>query len=66
AMASRANKGKEVATSRKGFKWLRKRVAHSSSTPRAPPSRRFRAQSIEEHGLKWFNMQKEARYLSGN
>ncbi|MCD9641814.1 hypothetical protein HAX54_028259 [Datura stramonium] len=36
AMASRENKGKEVVTSSKEFKRLRKRVAPSSSIPRAP------------------------------
>ncbi|MCD7467279.1 hypothetical protein HAX54_004617 [Datura stramonium] len=55
AMASHINKSKEVATSRKGFKRLTKEAAPSSSAPKAPPARRFRAQDVEEHGLKWFN-----------
>ncbi|MCD9640546.1 hypothetical protein HAX54_025905 [Datura stramonium] len=37
AMALRANKGKEVATSSKVFKRLRKGFAPSSSAPKAPP-----------------------------
>ncbi|MCE0481828.1 hypothetical protein HAX54_039911 [Datura stramonium] len=36
AMASHVDKGKKVAISSKGFKRLRKRVATSSSVPRAP------------------------------
>ncbi|MCD7468587.1 hypothetical protein HAX54_006947, partial [Datura stramonium] len=58
-MDSRANKGKEVATSRKEFKRLRKGVVVSSLVPRAPPSRRFGAKAVEEHGLRWFNAQNE-------
>ncbi|MCD7454000.1 hypothetical protein HAX54_023143, partial [Datura stramonium] len=49
-MASRANKGKEVATSSKGFKRLRKEVALSSLVPRAPPAGRFRAKVVESMG----------------
>ncbi|MCD7453029.1 hypothetical protein HAX54_019349, partial [Datura stramonium] len=51
-MTSRANKGKEVATSSKGFKRLRKGVALSSSVPRAPFARLFGAKAMKEHGLK--------------
>ncbi|MCD9643261.1 hypothetical protein HAX54_030559, partial [Datura stramonium] len=50
AMASHANKGKEVATSSKGFKRLR----------------RFGAKAMEEHGLEWFNAHKENKYVSFN
>ncbi|MCD9638623.1 hypothetical protein HAX54_022710 [Datura stramonium] len=57
-MLSCANKDKEVANSSKGFKWLRRGVTPRSSAPRAPPARRFGAQDIEEHGLKWFNEKK--------
>ncbi|MCD9639652.1 hypothetical protein HAX54_024304 [Datura stramonium] len=53
AIVSHANKGKEVDTSRKDFKGLIKGVTPSSLAPRAPPARNFRAQAIEEHGLKW-------------
>ncbi|MCD9645773.1 hypothetical protein HAX54_034973 [Datura stramonium] len=66
AMASHENKGKDVETSRKGFKSLRKGVPHSLPTQRAPLARRFGAQAIEEHGLKWFNAQKEAKYSLEN
>ncbi|MCD7456786.1 hypothetical protein HAX54_033168, partial [Datura stramonium] len=36
-------KGKEIATSSKGFKRFKKGVAPSSSFPRASPARRFGA-----------------------
>ncbi|MCD7456276.1 hypothetical protein HAX54_031080, partial [Datura stramonium] len=42
-MASRANNGKEVATSSKEIKWHRKRVAPSSSVPKALLARCFGA-----------------------
>ncbi|MCD7460620.1 hypothetical protein HAX54_043986 [Datura stramonium] len=51
--------GKEITTSSKEFKRLRKGVALSSSILRAPPARRFGAQAMEEHGLKWFNAKKK-------
>ncbi|MCD9559382.1 hypothetical protein HAX54_017307 [Datura stramonium] len=66
AMASHSNKGKEVETSRKGFKRMRKEFTPNSSASRAPPARRFRAQDIEEHGLKWFNAQKEAKLMKAH
>ncbi|MCD7453237.1 hypothetical protein HAX54_020180, partial [Datura stramonium] len=65
-MASRANKGKEVETSSKGFKRLRKGVTPSSSVPRVHPTRMFEAKSIEEHWLKCFNALKEAKYAPKN
>ncbi|MCD9646484.1 hypothetical protein HAX54_036355 [Datura stramonium] len=61
-MASRADKEREVAVASKGFKRLRKGVALSSLAQKVPPSRRFGAKAVEEHGLKWFNAQKEAKY----
>ncbi|MCD9643873.1 hypothetical protein HAX54_031757, partial [Datura stramonium] len=33
----------------------------NSSAAKAPHSRRFKAKAVEEHGLKWFNAQKEAK-----
>ncbi|MCD7473414.1 hypothetical protein HAX54_015252 [Datura stramonium] len=65
-MVSRANKGKEVAVGSKGFKKLRKGVASSLSSQKEPPIRRFGAKAVEEHGLKWFNAQKEAKYAPKN
>ncbi|MCD9643827.1 hypothetical protein HAX54_031674, partial [Datura stramonium] len=56
----------EVATLSKGFKRLRKGVALSSSLQRAPSARRFEDKVVEEHGLKWFNAQKEAKYAPMN
>ncbi|MCD9644598.1 hypothetical protein HAX54_032953 [Datura stramonium] len=48
------------------FKQRVQKVEKGSATrsldPRAPPARRFRAQAVEEHGIKWFNAQKEAKY----
>ncbi|MCD9642685.1 hypothetical protein HAX54_029592 [Datura stramonium] len=55
SMASHIDKVKEVAVASKGFKRLKKGVASSSSSQKAPPSRRFGAKAVEEHGLKWFN-----------
>ncbi|MCD7445833.1 hypothetical protein HAX54_000072, partial [Datura stramonium] len=43
-----------------------KGVSPSSSVPRAPPARRFRVKAVEEHGLKWFNAQKEDKYALEN
>ncbi|MCD9640704.1 hypothetical protein HAX54_026178, partial [Datura stramonium] len=51
-MASWEDKGKEVAFANKGFKRLKKGVASRSLAQNAPPSRRFRAKAMEEHGLK--------------
>ncbi|MCE2055239.1 hypothetical protein HAX54_042264, partial [Datura stramonium] len=66
-MASRANNGKEVVVSDKGLKGLRKGTKGSkSSTIKSPPARRFRANALEEHGLKWFNAEKEAKYAQEN
>ncbi|MCD7464279.1 hypothetical protein HAX54_052397, partial [Datura stramonium] len=62
-MASYAEKGKEVAIASKGLKRLRRKVASSSSAQKAPPARRFGAKVVEEHGLKWFTAQKEAKYV---
>ncbi|MCD9638366.1 hypothetical protein HAX54_022266, partial [Datura stramonium] len=59
-MASGAEKGKEVVVASKGFKRLTKGVSSSSSAQKEPHARRFRAKSMEEYGLKWFNSQKEA------
>ncbi|MCD7449166.1 hypothetical protein HAX54_049719, partial [Datura stramonium] len=62
-MASRADKEKEVIVAEKGLRQLRKGTKESkSSTTKAPPARRFGEKFIEEHGLKWFNAQKEATY----
>ncbi|MCD7460655.1 hypothetical protein HAX54_044068 [Datura stramonium] len=61
-----SDKGKEVAIASKGFKRLRKGVASSSSAQKAPHVRRFGAKAAEEHGLKWFNAQKEAKYAPKN
>ncbi|MCD9643646.1 hypothetical protein HAX54_031278 [Datura stramonium] len=65
-MTSRADKGKELVVARKVFKRLRKGVASSLSSQKAPPTRRFAAKVVEEHGLKWFNAQKEAKYSLEN
>ncbi|MCE3217059.1 hypothetical protein HAX54_010201, partial [Datura stramonium] len=47
--------------------WLRKGTKGlKSSATKAPPARRFRAKVVEEHGLKWFNIQKEAKYAQEN
>ncbi|MCD7446939.1 hypothetical protein HAX54_019750, partial [Datura stramonium] len=52
AMTSRAKeKDKEVAISSKGLEGLKKGVTPSSSALKVPPTRRFRAQAVEEHGL---------------
>ncbi|MCE3051787.1 hypothetical protein HAX54_050804, partial [Datura stramonium] len=59
-MASRANKDKEVATSNKRFKRLRKGVVPSSSVPCSPTTRRFGAKPVEEHGHKLFNAKKKS------
>ncbi|MCE3051000.1 hypothetical protein HAX54_048710, partial [Datura stramonium] len=60
-MASRADKGKEMAVADKGFKRLKKGTKGSkSSTAKALPARRFGAKDIEENGLKWFNEQNQA------
>ncbi|MCE3052220.1 hypothetical protein HAX54_051918, partial [Datura stramonium] len=33
---------------------------------KSTPARRFRAKVVEEHGLKWFSAQKEAKYALKN
>ncbi|MCE2055414.1 hypothetical protein HAX54_042540, partial [Datura stramonium] len=65
-MASGADKGKEVSVARKGFKRLMEGVSLSSSTQKAPPARSFGAKAVEEHGIKCFNTQKEAKYALEN
>ncbi|MCD9560491.1 hypothetical protein HAX54_019177, partial [Datura stramonium] len=60
SISSQVEKGKVVETSSKGTKRLRKRVVASTSVLRALPARRFGVQDVGEHGLKWFNTQKEA------
>ncbi|MCD7467515.1 hypothetical protein HAX54_004985 [Datura stramonium] len=65
-MSSRADKGREIAVARKWFRRLRKGVASSSSAQKIPSIRRFGAKDVEEHGIKWFNAQKEAKYSIEN
>ncbi|MCE3051556.1 hypothetical protein HAX54_050181, partial [Datura stramonium] len=66
-MESRDNKGKEVVVADKCLKRLSKGTKGSKSPPaKAPPTRRFRVKAIEDHGLKWFNTQKEAKYAPEN
>ncbi|MCE3050518.1 hypothetical protein HAX54_047412, partial [Datura stramonium] len=58
------DKQKEVIVADKGLKRLKKGTKGSkSSAAKAPPTRRFAAEAIEEHGLKWFNAKKEAKYV---
>ncbi|MCD9641418.1 hypothetical protein HAX54_027595, partial [Datura stramonium] len=57
-MASYADKGKEVAVASKGLKSLKKGVTSSKSDQKAPPARRYRAKTVEKHGIKWFNSKK--------
>ncbi|MCE2055061.1 hypothetical protein HAX54_041871, partial [Datura stramonium] len=66
-MASRVDKGKEVVVADKGLKRLRKGTKGLKSlAAKTPPARRFRAKAIKEHGLKWFNTEKEAKYAQKN
>ncbi|MCD7456336.1 hypothetical protein HAX54_031333 [Datura stramonium] len=37
-----------------------------SSSAKAPLARKFGAKVVEEHGLKWFNAQKDAKYAPKN
>ncbi|MCE3216524.1 hypothetical protein HAX54_006778 [Datura stramonium] len=55
-------KDKEVETSSKGFKRPKKGVSPSSLVLMEPPTRKFGAKAVEEHGIEWFNSQKEAMY----
>ncbi|MCD7451598.1 hypothetical protein HAX54_012759 [Datura stramonium] len=66
-MAPKANKEKEVETANKSLKQLRKGTkGSSSSTTMATPAMRFGAKVVEPHGLKWFNVQKDAKYSPEN
>ncbi|MCD9638302.1 hypothetical protein HAX54_022177, partial [Datura stramonium] len=66
-VVSYADKGKEVVVAEKGFKWLRKGTKGPKSlATKAPPTRRFGAKAVKEHGLKWFRSQKEAKYAPKN
>ncbi|MCD7459492.1 hypothetical protein HAX54_041037, partial [Datura stramonium] len=42
------------------------RKGTKSSAAKAPPTKRFGAKAVEEHGLKWFNAQKVANYAPKN
>ncbi|MCD9640535.1 hypothetical protein HAX54_025889, partial [Datura stramonium] len=63
-MTSKYGKGKEVETTNKGLKRLRKGTKGlSSSTTKATPARKSGAKVVEPHRLKWFNTQKEPNML---
>ncbi|MCE0481251.1 hypothetical protein HAX54_038846 [Datura stramonium] len=52
-----------MVVAEKGLKRLREGTKGSKSlAAKAPPVGRFGAKAINEHGLKWFNAQKEAKY----
>ncbi|MCD7470400.1 hypothetical protein HAX54_010219, partial [Datura stramonium] len=65
-MASRENKGKEVATSSKGFKSLMKGVAPISLVTRAPLARRFGVIVVQENGLNCNGFTSKQRQGGGN
>ncbi|MCD9639650.1 hypothetical protein HAX54_024300 [Datura stramonium] len=66
-MASKDEKGNEVKIANKGLKRLRKGMkGSSSSAAKGTHARRFGAKVVEPHGLKWFQEQKEAKYVVEN
>ncbi|MCE2055153.1 hypothetical protein HAX54_042069, partial [Datura stramonium] len=59
--------GVEVVIKDPSLKRTRKgKKGASSSTSKAGPTMRFGAKAVEDHGLTWFNTQKEAKYAPEN